>query len=301
MLAATPLLYAALGELLMERVGMLNIGIEGVLLMGAAVGYITAIESGNVDVGLLAGAATGAVFLLICYGIPVLRLGASQILVGFAVWFIGTGLAAELGIKYTTQPLHTGTRDIAVPGLSDIPVLGKVLFDQPWPVLFGVLLAVAFAFLLRRTRHGLNMRSLGEDPSSAFAAGVSVIRWRAVYVAAGGALMGFGGAVLSVTIAQSWQQAITSGRGFIALALVILAGWRPLGLLWAAYLFGVLLILGDIGQAHGWPIASQFLGMAPYVLTVAILILRTMRERRQSGLPLAPAALGRDWIRSSGA
>jgi simple sugar transport system permease protein len=152
-------------------------------------------------------------------------------------------------------------------------------------------------FLMRRTRHGLNIRSLGEDPSSAFAVGISVIGWRAFYTAVGGGLMGLGGGILSVTIANNWQQGMTSGRGFVALALVIFVGWRALGLLWAAYLFGVLLILGNLGQTQGWVVPSQFLSMAPYVLTVVILVVRTERERRRSGMTLAPAALAAGWVR----
>lgn len=296
-LAATPLLYAGLGELLSERVGVLNIGIEGIMLIGAAVGYIVAVSSGNNLLALVAGAAAGAGLTLTLFAFPAVVLGTPQVLVGFAVFFIGAGLSDQIGDPYTTRALDSGISSTAIPLLSDIPFIGPIFFRQIWPFYVAVVLILAVAFLFRRSRHGRDMRALGESPGSAYSVGIAVIRWRLFYVTAGGALIGFGGGVLSVAITQTWQQGMTAGRGWVALALVIFAGWRPIGLLWGAYVFGVLLVLSNLGQAQGWGIPSPFLSMAPYVVTVAILILRTWRENRGMVPTLAPAALGQPFVR----
>jgi simple sugar transport system permease protein len=295
-LAGTPLLYAALGELLSERVGVLNIGLEGIMLIGAAGGFIAAYESGSLLVGLLGAALSGTLFTLVFFTLPVVFMGASQVLVGFALWFVGIGLSAEIGRNYSSSALSFRTESTAIPFLSDIPWVGKILFDQMWPVYFGVGLALAVGFLLKRTRHGLNMRAIGDEPASAHAMGVPVRAWQAFYSGACGALVGVGGGLLSIAIIQAWKEQMTAGRGWVALALVIFAGWRPIGIVLTSYFFGGLLILVNVGQAQGWGISSEVLAMAPYVITVAILILRTWRELK-SGSSLAPVGLGETFVR----
>ncbi len=297
LLAAIPLLYASLGELLGQRVGVFNIGIDGVMLMGAVGGYITATKTGSVALGLLTAAVVGCVFNLVFLAVPVLSLRLSPVLVGFAVWFMGAGLSAQLGRSYVSTSLEATTAKVEIPGLGTLPVVGKVFFGQPWPGYLAVLLSVCAALFFSRTRYGLDMRAIGDDPASAHAAGVPVLRWQYAALGMAGTLVGLGGGVLSVAIAHGWRAGMTAGRGWIALALVIFAGWRALSLLWATYLFGVLLTLTNLGQALGWPVASEFLAMAPYLVTVAVLGIRTWREQRRTGPSLAPAALGSVFVR----
>lgn len=295
--SATPLLFASTGELICEKVGVGNWGIEGVMLIGAVLGFIGAYETGNIVLGLLLGGAGAAVFTLLFFAMPVLRWRASPLLIAFAVWFIGTGLSAEIGGTYQDRELDAEVGNLAIPGLKEIPFIGEIFFDQIWPVYVGILLPLAVAFGLGRTRHGLNMRALGEDPASAYASGVRVLPWQAFYLAVGGALIGVGGAVLSVAVTSGWQSGMTAGRGWIAWALVIFVGWKPLNLLWATFLFGLTLNLASLGQAQSWGIPAPYLSMAPYLVTVAALALRTAQARRRGGGEAAPAALGLGFYR----
>jgi simple sugar transport system permease protein len=291
-LVAVPLLYAALGELISERVGVMNIGIEGIMSVGAAAAFIAAIKTGSPALAMLTGTVVGGLFTLVFFAVPVILLRTSQILVGFAVWFIGLGASSQFGESYATQAIKTKIATLKIPLLADIPFVGEILFEQPWPFYVGVLVAVAVALLLTRTAHGLDLRGIGDDPAAAYASGVPVLRWQLLYVSLGGALMGLGGAVISVVITHHWQSGLIAGRGWIALALVIFVGWRPLGLLWATYLFGILLTLDTVGQAEDWAIPAAILAMPPYLATVAILIIRSRR-----GYRLAPAALGTSFLR----
>jgi ABC-type uncharacterized transport system permease subunit len=297
LLAGIPLVYAALGELLSERVGVINIGIEGVMLVGAAAGFAVALDSGNVVTGFFASGLAGAAFALVFLAGPVVLARAPQIVMGFAAWFIGIGLSSELGSAYTSNALPQRMAEIHVPLLRDLPLIGKAFFEAPWAVYLGVALTLAVAFLLHRTRHGMNLRAIGEDPGSAHAAGVPVVRWQMLYVVAGGALMGLGGGMLSLVTIRHWQDQMVAGGGWIALALVIFVAWRPVSLLWGAYFFGILLVLGDVGQSEGWGVPPPVLDMAPYLLTIAVLIVRATRTRRWGGPPTAPAALGSVFVR----
>ncbi|MEV0907984.1 ABC transporter permease [Streptomyces hokutonensis] len=291
----TPLVFAGLGGLLAERSGVLNVGIEGVMLVGAVFGFVTAHNTGSLWAGLLAGCAAGGLFSVVFFGLPALKNRAPQLLIGFALWFIGAGLSAQIGNPYTETSLSFRARPTPLPLLHDIPYVGPILFDQHWVVYLGVFLALAAAFMLGRTRHGLNLRAVGEDPQASYAAGLNVIRWRLAYVAIGGVLQGLGGAVLSVVIVQAWRSEMTAGTGFVALALVTVAGWSPVRLLLTSYAFGVLLVLGSVGQAQEWPISSEFLRMVPYVLTVVVLVVRIWRERSRPGATRAPAGLGQTY------
>lgn len=295
-IAATPLVFGALGELLYEKVGLFNAGIEGVMLIGAAVAFMVAVDSGSITLGLATALGAGALFTLVVYAIPVLYMRASQILVSFAVWFVGAGLSAQIARSYTNRSVEARLERTEIPVLSDIPYLGSILFNQYWPVYLGIGLVLLVGWMLVRTRHGLSMRSIGEDPASAHAAGIQVRSWQLFYIAVGGALMGAAGGILSVIVTGTWQEQMTGGRGFVAFALVIFAGWRPIGLLWGAYLFGLLLVLGDVGQANGWGIPAPVLSMLPYLFTIIVLALRSWRELRRR-TTLAPAALGAVFIR----
>jgi general nucleoside transport system permease protein len=290
-LAAAPLVYVGLGELLGQRVGLMNVGLEGTMLVGAATGYAVAVDHG-LALGLAAGAAAGGVFALVAYGVPVLGFGAPQVLAGFAVWFIGLGLSAQLGYSYVQRPVGISPHNVAIPLLARIPFFGKIFFDAPLFVYVGVVLVAATAWLLHWTRHGITIRAIGEDPEAARAGGIAVRRWQAFYVLVGGVLVGLGGSILSVIVVHTWRENVTAGRGFVALALVLFVRQRPLGLLWASYLFGILLILSSVGQEQGWGIPSPFLDMAPYAMTVAILLFRgrsDIRFRSLIRLPLRPS------------
>jgi simple sugar transport system permease protein len=280
-LAAGPLLFAALGALLTEKVGISFIGIEGAMLVGAAAGYMAAQKSGDPALGLLVGAASGAVFAFVLVGVPVVLFQLDQSAVGFAAWFTGTGLSGVVALSYTgTEGVHNIGK-VDVPLLSSIPWIGKALFDQVWPVYVAIALYLGVAWMLARTRHGLNVRAIGLDADSARAAGVSVTRLSLVYVALGGALIGIGGALLSTVIVQDWQTEMTQFRGFIALALVLFVRARPFPLLAATYFFGILLALGDIGQVNGWPITAQFLNMIPYLFALPFLAVRGWQRLRR--------------------
>ncbi len=296
-LTGTPLLYASLGELLGERIGLLNIGLDGMMLIGGLSGFVVAVNTGSPTLGLLAAGAATAVFTLLAYTLPVLLLRSPQGVVGFGVWFIGVGLSSQLGQSYTSKSLKRGFTPVAIPGLHRIPWVGSILFDQPWPVYLGIVLTVLSAWVMARTRHGLNVKAIGEDPASAHAAGVPVRSWQTFYSGLTGFLVGMGGAVLTLALTFSWKAEVTAGRGWIALALVIFAGWRPLSLLWASFLFGGFLILADLGQVYGWGIPSEFLSMAPYVFTIVMLVLRAWRSTAARRTGAEPAALGLTFIR----
>jgi general nucleoside transport system permease protein len=291
-IAGTPLFYVALGELLGERVGILNIGLEGIMLVGAAIGFIVAFKTESVPLSLLAAMASGLAFTLVFFAVPVLLLRTSQVLVGFCLWLLGIGLSGQVGDPYAGKSLQIDVNSFEIPLLKDIPFFGRIFFEQIWPVYLAVFLAIAAALVLRRTRHGLNMRAIGEDPDAARAVGISVRRWQAFYIAICGALGGLGGAIFSVVVAGNWQDQETAGRGWIALALVVVAAWKPLRLLWASFVFGGFLIISNVGQAHGWGIPAPILNMAPYLVAVVILVERSWRELRARERS-APAALGK--------
>ena len=291
LLAATPLLLAATGELLSETVGLLNIGIEGLMLMGAVTGVVVTLKTNSPELGLLAGALTGAVFLLVFYAVPVVLLGCEQVLPGYAVWFIGLGLSQQLGNAYVNTTVSGQSTVIGLPGIDRIPVVKEMIGHFPWPVYFAFVLPFFVAWVLTRTQHGRNMRAIGENPMAAAAgAGIGVRPWRIFYVGVNGLLGGFAGAVLAVLAVGEWGSDVTAGRGFIALAVVIFSRWRPMRLIVGAYFFGGLLILTELGGALVWPISSDFLAMAPYLGAVIVLILWALRARDNSNA--APSALG---------
>ena len=295
--AMLPLLLAAVGGLISDRVGVFNFGIEGVMLVGAVVGFMAAFDYESPGIGILAGGVAGGLFTLILYALPVVYLRASPILMSFAIWFVGVGLSGQLGVGYTNQPLQNPIRTWDIPVLGDAPVIGPALFQQAWPFYASVVILVGVWWLLSRSRHGLNIRSLGEDPGAAYASGVPVQRLRVLYVTVGGAFMGVGGAILSIVIVQAWLSEMVAGRGFIAIALVIVASWRPLALVWAGGIFGLMTALASFGQVRGWSVPSEMLSMTPYVLTVLALTVQAAIARARGGGSPAPAALGAGFYR----
>lgn len=291
-LAGTPLLLAATGELLSERVGVINLGVEGLMLMGAVIGIIVTMKTGSQEWGLLAGAGAGAVYMLLFYAIPVVVIGTEQVLPGFGVWFIGLGLSQLLGNSYVDEPVKGHTAVISLPLIDKIPFLRSVVTPYPWPVYLAFLLPFGVWWLLSRTSHGRSMRSIGEDPvAAATGAGLTVRRWQTFYIGVNGLLGGFAGAVLAIIGVGDWGPDVTAGRGFLALAVVIFASWRPLRLLIGAYLFGGLLILSALGGALQWPVPSQVLDMMPYLGTIIVMLLWAAAARRFGAASAAPAAL----------
>lgn len=274
----TSILWAGLGETVSQRAGVINLGTEGSMLVGALTGYATTVATGSAWTGVLAGAAAGALLSLV-HAVLVVSRGANQLASGLTLYFLALGLTSLYGARYVSTPID-GFDRLAVPGLSDLPVVGPVLFSQD-PLTYAALLAAPVAWwVLFRTRVGLLLRTAGERSEALGVNGYSVARVRYAAVVAGGALAGVGGAHLSLAYAGSWFEAMVAGRGFIAVALVIFAMWSPLRLAAGALLFGAALSLASVLQASGFRVNQFALAAVPFVLTLAVLAVigrRTLR------------------------
>ncbi len=287
--AGTPLVYAALGELVAEKAGVLNLGVEGMMLVGAVVAFIVAATSKSPSLGVLAGMAAGAALALV-FAVVTLTLQANQVASGLALSLFGVGLSAFVGLDYVSVVIAP-IEAVHVPVLSDLPVVGKLLFSWNPLVYLSLVLFLAIQWFLFRTRAGLVVRAVGESPQSAHAIGYPVVRIRYLAVLFGGACAGLGGAYLSLVYNPSWVEGITAGRGWIALALVVFATWKPWRVLAGAYLFGGVTLAQFQAQALGVEIPAQYLSMLPYVATIVVLALIS---RDATAIRLnAPAALGR--------
>jgi general nucleoside transport system permease protein len=292
--ATTPLLFAALGELVAERAGVLNLGIEGMMLIGAVVGFLAVNESGSLLAGIAAAVAAGALAASV-HAFFTVTLSANQIISGLGVTIAGTGLAAIIGRSVVGVPARASFTDYDVPLLGSIPWLGEILFQQHLLVYVALVLVPIVWWTLRRTRLGLHLRAVGENPAAADAMGVSVSRYRYGAVLFGGALAGLAGASLSLAESPGWTEGMTAGRGWIALALVIFATWNPLRVLLGAYFFGALDVLAFRAQIIGVDVPATVLGMIPYVATILVLIVVTvLGTRKRLG---APDALGVPYLR----
>jgi simple sugar transport system permease protein len=269
--AGTVLAIAALGLLVNERAGVVNLGAEGLMLVAAIAGFATAVHTGSDVLGFLAGMAAGALLAALS-GLLVIWLGTNQYATGLALSLFGAGFSAFVGTSYTQQRLSERMH-FELPGLADLPFVGKALFAHH-PLVYGaVLLAVGLHVFLYRTRAGLVLRAVGESPESAHALGYPVRRIRLAAMAVGGALCGLAGAYLSVIYTPLWVEGMVSGKGWIALALTTFATWRPARVLLGAYLFGGVTMLQFHLQSEGIDIASQWLSMLPYLATIAVLVL----------------------------
>jgi simple sugar transport system permease protein len=268
--AGTPMVFAALGELITEKSGVLNLGVEGMMLMGAVSGFAVASQTGNPWFGAVAGTAAGAAMALI-FAVLTLNLMANQVASGLALTLFGVGLSAFLGKPYESVSL-TVAPPPEIPLLSQIPVLGPMLFKYHVLVYVSWALFAAIAWFLYRSRAGLVLRSIGESPESAHAIGYPVIRIRYLATLFGGAMAGLGGAYLSEFYAPLWVEGMTAGRGWIALALVVFATWRPARVMIGAYLFGGVTIAQFFAQGAGVSIPSQFLSALPYLATIIVLV-----------------------------
>ena len=299
----TPLLFAALGELLAERSGVLNLGVEGMMLMGAVIGFLCVQHvGGSAGVALpiavaAAAVAGGGCALILAFLVVTLR--ANQIVSGLALTiFAGAaGLSSYIGndFELADDPARFSFEPLNMLGLGDLPVLGPVVFEQTWLVYASWLSVAAVAFYLWRTRPGLNVRAVGESPAAADAMGIDVTRYRYLHTVAGGALAGIGGACFSLALTPQWVDGLTAGAGWIAIALVIFAFWRPELCLVGAYFFGAFSALPFTLQARGVTVAPELFQALPYVATVVVLVIVSMGWTKR-GLG-APAALGTPYVR----
>ncbi len=286
--AATPLMLSALGELVTERAGVLNLGLEGVMAVGAVSGFAAALYTGSLPVGLVVAMAAGMAISLV-FAVLVLSLQTNQVATGLALTLFGVGLSAFAGRGLVGQTVPRLPL-LDIPLLSDLPFVGALLFRFDALVYLAVFLVLAISWMLSRTRTGLIIRAIGESPRSAHAVGYPVIRWRYAAVLFGGALSGLAGAYLSLALTPMWAEGMTAGRGWIALALVVFATWKPRGVLLGAYLFGAVTVLQFHGQGFGLAIPSEFLSMLPYLATVVVLVI--ISRDRQTILLNKPMSLG---------
>jgi len=289
-IAAIPLMLAGLGELVTEKSGVLNLGVEGMMLMGAVTGYAVAASTGHPWLGFAAAIAAGMAMALL-FGFLTLTLLANQVATGLALTIFGTGLSAYLGKPYTSVTLPVTVETLPLPVLSKLPVLGPALFNLTALGYLSFLLFIAVGWFLYRTRAGLMLRSVGESPGVAHAVGFPVLTIRYGATLFGGAMAGLGGAYYSIVYLHLWQEQLTAGRGWIALALVVFATWRPGRLMVGALLFGAVMALQFYAQVIGVPVPTQFLAMLPYLATVLVLVLIS---RNPNLIKLnAPGSLGK--------
>ncbi len=289
--AGTPLVFAALGELVVEKSGVLNLGVEGMMLTGAVVAFMVAATTKNPWLGALAGVAAGAA-LSIVFAVLTLSLMANQVAAGLALSLFGVGLSAFIGLPFVSVVID-GIKPVAIAGLSDLPFFGKALFAHSPFVYLSLALFALIQFVLFHTRTGLTIRAVGESPSSAHAIGYPVIAIRYLCVMFGGACAGLGGAYMAVAYTPLWTEGMTAGRGWIALALVVFATWKPWRVVAGAYLFGGVTLAQFQAQALGATIPSQLLSMLPYLATIVVLALIS-RDAATIRLN-APASLGKPY------
>lgn len=290
--AATPLVLASLGELVAERSGVLNLGVEGMMVMGAVLAFATTQATGSPYIGILAGIACGALFSLL-FGFLTLTLVANQVATGLALTILGLGVSGQIGEPYVGMS-GIKLQPIVIPLLSDIPFLGPLLFKQDLIFYLSIALVFGVNWFLFRSRAGLKLRAIGDSHGSAHALGIHVIRTRYLAVMFGGACAGLAGAQLSLVYTPQWVENMSAGRGWIALALVVFASWRPWRLLAGGYLFGAVSISQLHAQALGIGIPSQFLSALPYAATIIVLIL--ISHNRRMTLINTPASLGKPFV-----
>ncbi|NUB44623.1 ABC transporter permease [Fertoebacter nigrum] len=291
MVAAVPILLAAIGELVVEKAGVLNLGVEGMMIMGAICGFVAAVESGSPLVGFIGG-ALGAAALSLIFAFLTQVLLANQVATGLALTLFGLGLSSLIGQGYVgIKPPLTG--EVPFGPLADIPVIGTILFQHDWMVYASIAVIAAVWAVLRYTRTGLIIRAVGESHDAAHALGYKVIRIRVLAIMFGGAMAGLGGAYISLVRVPQWTDGITAGAGWIALAIVVFASWKPWRVLVGAYLFGGITVLQLNLQAAGARIPVEYLSMSPYLITILVLVIMSADKSRAA--LNAPAALGRNF------
>lgn len=291
MVASVPIILAALGELVVEKAGVLNLGVEGMMIMGAICGFATAVATGNPYLGFLGG-ALGAACLSLVFAVLTQVFLANQVATGLALTLFGLGLSSLIGQSYVgIKPPLTAT--VPLGPLADIPFFGRVLFDHDWMVYLSIFACGAVWAVLKYSRMGLVLRAVGESHDAAHALGYKVVRIRVLAILFGGALAGLGGAYISLIRVPQWTDGITAGAGWIALAIVVFASWKPWRILLGAYLFGGITVLQLNLQAAGARIPVEYLSMSPYLITILVLVI--MSSGKGKAALNAPAALGQNF------
>ena len=291
--AGTPLLFATLGEIYTERVGNTNLGVEGMMIMGAVVGFSTGFLTQNAALALAGAVLAGSAGALI-YAIITITLRANQIVTGLALTIFGTGFASFVGKPYVgkaaPEAIKNFFRVIEIPLLSDIPFIGEILFRHDVFVYLGYIVTFWTLIYFYKTRWGLNLRSIGESAASADASGINIDKYKYIHTIIGGALAGLGGAYLSLVTIPVWQEGVTGGRGWVAVALVIFASWKPIKAMFGALLFGGLDIIGFRLQGMGIHVSQYLIDMLPYLTTIVVLIIST-RKNKPEDMPPADLSI----------
>lgn len=286
--AATPLILASLGELVTQKAGILNLGVEGMMLVGAVTGFITAFITGHVYLGLLIALVAGGIISLI-HAVLAITIGANQVATGLALTIFGSGLSAFVGTDYVGKTI-TGLQPLGIPILKSTPVIGEALFNQDILVYASVVLVILVWWFLQKTRSGLVLRSVGESPEVGDALGLPVRKVRYLAVMFGGAMAGLAGSSLSLAYTPLWAEGMTAGRGWIAIVLVVFASWKPERILLGAYLFGGVSAVQLLLQGLGVDVSPYLLSSLPYFATILVLVMISRNaSRTQLG---APASLG---------
>lgn len=288
--AGTPLLFATLGEIITEKSGNLNLGVEGMMLMGAVIGFMAALNTGNPIIALIAAAVAGALGGFI-FAFLTVSLRANQVVSGLTLTIFGTGFSSLVGKTLVGQVTPKNIKDffvpMAIPGLSNIPVIGPIFFKHDAFVYLGYVVAIILGLYLYNTCKGLNLRAVGENPASADAASINITLYKYVHILLGGALCGLGGAYLSLVYVPAWQENVTAGRGWIAVALVIFSAWNPYKALFGAYFFGGLDIIGFRLQGSGIQISQYLIDMLPYLVTIIVLLVVSFKKSKKNAPPNA--------------
>ncbi|NRA41046.1 MAG: ABC transporter permease [Pseudomonadales bacterium] len=290
----TPLLLVALGEMVCEKSGVLNLGQEGMMLIGAVIGFIAVFHFDSLALGFFM-AAMGGVCMALLFGFIAMTLNANQVATGLALTIFGTGLSAFIGADYEGKTI-TSLPTLVIPVLSAIPVIGKILFSQDIIVYLSFALTAVIYLFFKRGRGGLTVRAVGENPDAANAIGLSVIKTRYLAIMFGGAMAGIAGGYLSIAYTPLWTENMTAGRGWIALALVVFASWRTERIMLGAYLFGFASIMHLVAQGFGWDVSSNLLAILPYGATIVVLVILSTNSARLK--LFEPMALGKPWHKS---
>lgn len=290
-IAGTPLLFATLGELITEKAGNLNLGVEGMMLMGAVMGFAVGLWTGNPLLAVLGAIGAGAAGAAV-YAVLTVTLRANQTVTGLTLTIFGTGYASFVGRSFMGTPAPATIKSIfatlEIPLLSKIPVLGPVFFQQDIFIYFGYLFTICASVYLWKTKQGLNLKAVGENAAAADASGINVNLYKYIHIILGGALCGLGGAYMSLVTIPVWQENVVAGRGWIAVALVIFASWKPSKALMGAFLFGGLNILGFRLQSMGIHVSQYLVDMVPYAATIIIVIISTHKNKKED---MGPADL----------
>lgn len=286
--AGTPLLFATLGEILTEKVGNLNLGVEGMMLMGAVIGFMIGVNTANpilaIAAAMLGGGMGGCIFAFLT-----VTLRANQVVSGLTLSIFGAGFSSLVGKSLIGQVAPKAIKSFFapkfIPGLSNIPIIGPIFFKHDIFVYMGYVCAILLGLYLYNTSKGLNLRAVGENPAAADAASINIELYKYIHILIGGALCGLGGAYLSLVYVPAWQENVTAGRGWIAVALVIFASWNPYKALLGAYFFGGLDIIGFRFQGSGIQISQYLIDMLPYLVTVFVLIITSFKKSKKNSPP----------------